>query len=662
MSYFKPQSAGLRPTLVLLAGLIFLLSLAPALAQVASDQNQPLPQIVITPTLIPTPESEVASSITVITSDEMQAKQERTVPDALADVPGLNVVQTGGPGGTTSVYIRGANANQTKVYVDGIDVSDPSSPDGSFDFGQLLTSGIDRIEILRGPQSGLYGSSAIGGVINIITKAGDGPPHAYGILEGGSFGTFNQSAGVSGSISRFSYSFNFAHFSSQDTDVTPAYLIPPGRPLNPDQYDNRSLSLKLGAQITDNFDVGLVTHYIQSKLFSTSDDILGPEALQSINGNSELFTRGFGHLVLFDGRLDQTLGIAYTDYNRSYLDPNPASDDFDLYNGDRVKIDYQGNLTVLPGEVATLGAQYERDEIDDPDSLSGGVVSPGFSAGVTDDAVFGQLQSSIGQRFFNSANVRFDHNDQFGNAVTYREAPAILFPETGTKLKASLGTGFNAPSLEELYDNFPPFFFANPNLQPETSIGYDAGFEQSLLAGKASFGATYFHNNIHNLIEIVTNSAFVGTYANVDEATTEGAETFVALHPWEPLTLRADYTYTYAEDDTMDEPLLRRPRNKASLSGIWQVTSAAQLSATVIYVGSWFDNNRDFTNLTPIPVSGYVLVNLAASYDLGHGFSVFGRIDNALNVQYQDPLGFQRPGLGVFGGLRYAFDAPVKSP
>lgn len=651
-----------RRRALILSGLIVLSSHAPALAQVASDQTQQLPQIVVTPMLIPTPEKEVASSITVITSADMEAKQQRTVPDALEEVPGLNVVQTGGPGGTTSVYMRGANANQTKVYIDGIDASDPSAPDGSFDFGQLLTSGIERIEILRGPQSGLYGSSAIGGVINIITKSGQGPPHVYGTIEGGSFGTFNQTAGISGSVSRFTYSFDMAHFSSTDTDVTPANLVPPGRPLNPDAYDNRTFSLKLGAQVTDNFDVGFVSRYIESQLYSTSDDFIGPEAMQSVSGNQELFTRTFGHLVLLDGKFDQTLGVGFTDYNRSFLDPNPASDDLDFYQGGRLKFDYQGSLTFLPGEIATIGAEHERDELDDPLSVTGGASTPALSAAVTDDAVFAQLQSSIGQRFFNSANVRFDHNEQFGNAVTYREAPAFLILETGTKLKASLGTGFNAPSLEELYDNFPPFFFANPNLQPETSIGYDAGFEQSLFNEKASFGATYFHNNIHNLIEIVTSSAFVGTFANIDEATTEGVESFVSAKPWEALTLRADYTYTHAEDDTLQEELIRRPMNKASVSGIWQVTSAAQLSATVIYVGPWVDNNRDFTNLTPLPVPGYVLVNLAGSYDLGHGLTAFARIDNALNVQYQDPLGFQRPGLGVFGGLRVAFDAPAGHP
>ncbi len=167
------------------------------------------------------------------------------------------------PAARTQVFIRGTDSNQTKVFLDGIDISDPSTADASFDFSTLLTSDISQIEVLRGPQSGLYGSDAIGGVVNIVTKTGSGPPHVYGSLEGGSFGTFNQTVGVGGSTSRVSYALDFAHFSSTDNYVTPANLVPPGRPLNPDSYDNRSLSAKVGVQVSDNFDVGLVGHYIE---------------------------------------------------------------------------------------------------------------------------------------------------------------------------------------------------------------------------------------------------------------------------------------------------------------------------------------------------------------------------------------------------------------
>ncbi|MGO9133713.1 MAG: TonB-dependent receptor plug domain-containing protein, partial [Methylovirgula sp.] len=537
-------------------------------------------------------------------------------------------------------------SNHTKVLIDGIDVSDPSSPDGSFDFSNILTAGVDRIEVLRGPQSGLYGSDAVGGVINIITKSGSGPAQFHGSIEGGSFGTFNQTAGASGSVSRFSYAFDIAHFHSSDTPVTPLGLVPPGRPVNADSYDNRTFSLKVVAQLTDNFDLGFVSRYLESDLHSTSDDFLGPEAIPSLSANHELFTRATGHLILFDGRFDQTLGLGYTNYNRSFTDPNSMPVVPSLYNGDRVKLDWLGNIKIVPGQVFTIGAEHQQDELDDS--------SPVF-ARVMNDAGFAQLQSSFGERFFNTASVRYDANSQFGGRATYREAPAFLIPETGTKLKASVGTGFKAPSLDELYDNYPAYgFFANPALQPETSLGYDAGFEQSFFEKRLEFGATYFHNDIKNLIEI--NDSYT-SYVNIGRATTQGAESFIALRPWTPLTLRGDYTYTAAFDDIAQQELLRRPKHKASLSAIWQATPKAQLSATVIYVGPWFDSNRDGT-ATEIGAPGYVLVNLAASYDLGQGVTAFARVNNALNVHYQDPLGFQRPGLGVFGGLKIALDAP----
>src|SRR5208283_6019264 len=208
--------SALLPSLPALA-LLGILLVCPVRVSIADDINalaEPvaLPTVVVTPTRLPTPESEVGSSITVITEEDIQRKQERTLPDALADVPGLNVVQTGGPGGQTSVFIRGTNSNHVKVLIDGIDVSDPSNPSQSFDFGQLLTGDIERIEVLRGPQSGLYGSDAIGGVISITTKSGSGPPKLTATVEGGSFGTFNQRTSLSGSQDNFNYAFNIQHF------------------------------------------------------------------------------------------------------------------------------------------------------------------------------------------------------------------------------------------------------------------------------------------------------------------------------------------------------------------------------------------------------------------------------------------------------------------
>jgi vitamin B12 transporter len=601
-------------------------------------------------TRIPTPENQLGTSVTVITGDQIEQKQQRTLPEVLQDVPGLNVVQAGSPGGTASVFIRGTNANHTKVLVDGIDVSDPSSTDGSFDFSQLLATDIDRVEVLRGPQSGLYGSEAIGGVINIITKTGNGPPKATAGVEGGSFGTFNQTAGISGSQARFNYNANIAHYRTTNTQVTPSDLVPPGRPLNDDFYDNTTYATKLGANLTDNFDVGLVARYIDTDLRSTSDDLIaGPEAIRTDSDNHELFTRGTAHLTLFDGLFDQTLGYGYTNYRRRIFDPNDATlafgNDPGYFRGDRTKLDYQGNIHVMAGQIVTIGAEHERDTINDSSPATGAY---------SNNAGFVQLQSSFGERFFNTASLRYDGNSQFGGATTYRIAPAVVVPETDTTFRGSVGTGFKAPTLDQLFDSFPAFgFFANPNLVPEKSFGWDAGVEQKFLDRRVSVGATYFHNNIKNLIDF--NDTFT-TLINVGEATTYGVESFVAYKPWDVLSLRADYTYTMARNDITDEALSRRPKHKASLSATWQVTERASLTGTVLYTGSWIDSNRSGT-MAGLVASPYTLVNIAGSYDVGHGVTAFARIDNLTDRHYQDPIGFLHQGIGVFGGVKVAIDA-----
>ncbi|MBV8592247.1 MAG: TonB-dependent receptor [Acetobacteraceae bacterium] len=316
------------------------------------------------------------------------------------------------------------------------------------------------------------------------------------------------------------------------------------------------------------------------------------------------------------------------------------------FNGDRLKADWQGNLNLMPGQVLTLRAEHQRDQITTP------------AAEITDNAGMIQLQSSFGERFFNAVSLRYDSYGTFGGKAIFRIAPDLLIPETDTKLKVSIGTGFKPPTLAELFQNFPSFgFFGNPNLKPETSIGYDLGFEQAVLEKHLQFGATYFHNNIDNLIEVNDTGT---SYQNVGRATTYGVESFVTYTPWEPLTLHGDYTFLIAKDDILNEELLRRPKNKASLDAAWHITEAAVLSATLLYVGPWVDVNRAGT-VSGLPANGYTLVNLAGSYDLGNGLTAYARINNLLDRRYQDPIGFQRPGFGIFSGARLAFDTACQS-
>ena len=621
---------------VSLASLAAALDCGAAHAAESDDQES----VIVSATRVPTPAVEVASSITVITAADIEARQQRTISDVLKDVPGLNVVQTGGPGGVTSVFIRGTNSNHAKVLIDGIDVSDPSNSTGAFDFGQLLTPDIERVEVLRGPQSGLYGSDAIGGVINIITRSGSGPMKLAAGLEAGSFETFNQAARLTGAQDAFHYSVNVTHFHAGATPVTPLDLLPPGETRNDDYNDNLTLSTKLGYQVTPGFDLGLVARYSDIQLRTTGEDYPPPlfagvpAAEQTSAATNEYFTRLTAHIVSLDGFLDQTLGLAYSHLRTSTVVPEtPAA----LNTGERRKADWQGDLRLAQGEILVVGAEYERDQIDEP-----------IAASVHVGSGYAELQSQLGAHWFSALNVRYDDNSRFGGKTTWRFAPAWVLAATETKLKASVGTGFKAPTLSELYQDFPPFFFANPDLKPESSTGWDAGFEQGLAQGVVRFGVTYYHNRIHDLI---TTDVTGTTYANVGEATTQGIESFIAWQPAKELTLRIDYTYTEATDDVLQQELLRRPKNKGTFLAQWQATRAWLLSLDVLTVGTWVDGNRDFS-IPRLDAPGYTTVNFATSIDLNPHLALFGRISNLLDRHYQNPVGFLQPSIGAYAGIK----------
>jgi vitamin B12 transporter len=622
----------------------------PATGQAQAGQDES--QVALSPSLQATPLSQLGSSVTVITSKDLEAKQTRTLTDALESVPGLNVTQAGGPGAITSVFMRGAGANHTKVLIDGIDASDPSSPDGAFDFGRLLTAGVDRVEVLRGPQSGLYGSDAIGGVIDIRTKPGSGPAQITATTEAGSFATFNQSAGVSGSSGPLSYSFNAAHFHAGDIPVTPPALLAPGEPRNNDSYDNHTYAGRLGLELSRNFDVGVIARFFDTRQFYTGTQYAPPtydpmlEPTQSLGDTRQWFTRAFAHQTAFGGAFEQTLGVSYTDYWRQ---DNDAYYGLTLNSGDRVKFDWTGAIKLAPGQTLTVGAEHREDQLRNPQS-----------AQVENNAGFVQLQSGFGGRLFNVASIRYDDNSAFGGATTYRIAPAFLIPETGTKLKASYGTGFKAPTLDELYVNYPNFgFHSNPDLKPEESRGYDAGFEQTLFAKRVEFGATYFHNDITNLITFGPTSTWPGYYTyylNLPSARIDGAETFVTFKPRDDLKFRADYTYTMAMDAQKSEELRRRPKHKASVGADWQASQALNLSATLVYVGDFVDTDR-FGSIPRLNAPGHTVVNLAGSYDFGNGLTAFARFDNLFNEIYEDPTGYLRPGFGAFAGMKVSLNA-----
>ncbi len=634
------------------AALASSMMLAPWTEALAQSGTVTLPEInvsstVVSATTVPTPSEQIGSSVTVITREQIEASQRRTMPDLLMTVPGLNVVQQGGPGGLTSVLIRGANSNHTKVLIDGIDVSDPSNPTRVFDLGQLLTTDIERVEVLRGPQSGLYGADALGGVISITTKAGSGPPKGFVSVEGGSFGTHVERAAISGSDDKFNYAFSATNFHSSDTPVTPPELLPPGRKAIGDRYDNQTYTTKLGYKVTPELALNMVARYTESELRFTSDDFTVfppvPNATQSLQLQRQIFARSEAVWTSPDGRFQHQFGASVADLWTSNIDPNPGATF--INKGLRDKYDWRSTVKLMEGQTLIVGAEEETERLN----------IPAVSAKNSNAGGFVELQSEFAKRFFIAANVRHDVNEAFGGHTTWRIAPALITPVTETKIKGSIGTGFKAPTLNQLFVDNPAFnFFANPNLRPEESLGYDIGFEQPVPQLRARFGATWYHNDIKNLIQfaLIDPINFIFSLENIGRATTQGVEAFFAIDLTDRLKLRTDYTLTEARDDITGAPLVRRPKHKISATGIWNPIDPLTLTGTVLHVSSWYDFDRFGLTPTPFETSPYTVVNIAANYTINPNLKAFARVDNLFNEHYQNPIGFLRPGIGAYAGLR----------
>jgi vitamin B12 transporter len=308
------------------------------------------------------------------------------------------------------------------------------------------------------------------------------------------------------------------------------------------------------------------------------------------------------------------------------------------YIGQRLKFDLKQEIGIVEGEKLILGGEWQNDSMDTGTA----------TYSVENKAVYAELESKLFDHFAVASNIRYDDNENFGGHATYRIAPTYTIAATDTQLKASYGTGFKSPSLSDLYQNYPAFgFYANPNLQPETSTGYDIGFEQPFLKDRIRIGSTYFHNDITNLIDY---NATYTSLVNVGHAETYGTESFASYKVSDQFTIRADYTYTIARDLIADIDLARRPRDKATLQGNWTPFDKFHLSGTLLYVSSWLDvNPLTYASQT---APGYATVNFAASYELTKQATIFARVNNLFNRQYEDPLGYLHPGLAAYAGVR----------
>jgi vitamin B12 transporter len=588
-------------------------------------------ETVVTPSRTASFIEQTGSSMTVVTGDQIQQSGQSSVLGVLRGVAGLDVVQQSNPGSVTSIFMRGANSEHTKVLLDGIPLNNPADPTRRFDFGALTIDNIERIEIVRGPQSLVYGSDAIGGVINIVTKRGEGPAAFHASVMGGSFGTHQERVGVSGGDCRHYYSFGGSYLQSDGFSSLSSRF---GGVEN-DGYRNATLSGRYGWTPSESLNVDYVFRYTDADV--EVDGFL-TDLLHRQNRSEQFFNRVQLQSLTWDGAIEQQIGFSLTDH--ALLDTEPGMFGTPRFDGQLRQVDYLANLRLLENNTFTAGVDYIHEE---GSPFAGGEQSQNLKGAFLQDSV------SLFDRSHTTAGVRWDDHSTAGAAQTYRVTQVFAVEETGGRIHGSIGRGFRAPAISQRFG-----FAGNPSLRPEFSKGWDVGLEQSFYEDALVVDITYFRNDFKDLIQFVFDPMSpngFGFLENVQRANAMGVEFTATAYVTCNTTLTAAYTYTDTEDLLNDRQLLRRPRNKVGLNINHRLPcDRGSLNAYLLYVGS----RQDFDDLGGIiNLADYITLNLSGLYRLNDAWELFARADNLTDSDYEEVFSFATPGISGYAGLRW---------
>ncbi|MGE5741809.1 MAG: TonB-dependent receptor plug domain-containing protein [Candidatus Aminicenantes bacterium RBG_16_66_30] len=635
-----------------------LVGLIPSFSRAQSpSKDQSLPPIkhdvVVTATRLETPEKKVGSSLTVVSGEELTRTGKAFVLDALESALGLSTIRNGGPGATASVSVRGANSEHTLFLLDGLELNDPINPSRSYDVSNLPLSQVERIEILRGPQGLLYGSDALGGVVNIITRAGRGRPRLSLVSSTDTLRSVAADLSLAGAGKKTDYSF--ALFHERTAGVSAASSSYAGN-TEKDGYRGLNLSARFGYAPRPGSSVTFT--FRAAKARTELDNFGGPggDDPNAVQDYGSLLVRGQYRGLSRSGRWERTVSLSWLGARRENDNPvdasHPAESDRGFYRSGIVKLDWQNNLFLHRTNTLTAGLELES-EMGRSDYVSDGAYGhtessfPSARAGTAGLYLLDHWE--VKDRFFVTAGVRADRHSRAGTAVTFRVAPAYLIAATGTRLKATLGSGFKSPSLYQLFAPATAFGpVGNPLLRPERALGWDAGVEQDLAAGRIVLALTWFENSFRDLVDF----DFAAGYVNIGRARTKGLEASAEARAAGGARFLASYTRLSARDTDAGTELLRRPRDKFSAEAGCRVFGRFDLAAHALWVGRRLD--RDFS-VYPYPtvrLPGYVLLDAVLTTAVGPHFELFVRADNLLNVRYEMVWGYGAPGLTARTGFR----------
>jgi vitamin B12 transporter len=584
----------------------------------------------------------LGASVTIFTPQDLEDRQVRAISDLLREVPGAAVSRGGGFAGQTQVRLRGSEANHTLVLIDGVEASDPFQ--GEFDYTLLNADDVARVEVLRGPQSALYGSDAIGGVVHYITATGAQAPGVRARAEYGSFDTkaaFVRAAGVNGPID---IAASASLFATNGTNIAETGS-------EADGFESGTLSLKAIAKASEALSFTFVGR--AARVAGDTDPApfgLAIDGPDHYTANS-LFGLARADLSLDGGRWTHALILQGANVERRNFNAFPFFTD-----GRREKLSYEMAYRLggaAAAQTVTFAADAKRETF--RNAPTSAVVGPENATRRLDNVGFVLAYDlDVGGRFGLGLAARHDKNDHFKNADTYR-AQASYRLDTGTRLRAAAGSGIKNPTNFELFGFDPTSFIANPNLKPERSEGWEAGVEQSFNAGALVLGATYFDETLHDEIVTLFTPAFLATPANLASTSTQrGVELTAEARLGPQWRLDAAYTRLDAKEAHIEE--VRRPKNTASATVIWRAAGdRGGVALSARYNGKALDDSFATFPTTRVTLKSYTLVTLAADWRLTDTVQIYGRIENAADQAYEDVFSYGGIKRAAYIGLKTGF-------